>query len=172
MRNPRILKSERAQSLVELAVAIPLILLLMIGAVEVVFFGRAYLAILEATVVSSRLGSAGATFYDNNEILAMTDQVLSREGYTSIRLVDVIITRAELVNGTTVQNYQASNMLHSGRTPHITAALLQSRMKPGDPTMSVVGVEVYYDHRLVFGGFKILPDPLVLSAYTINALPK
>lgn len=159
--------------MVELAITLPFILLLVIGSVEVVLMGRAYLALLESTVVSSRLGSSGETFYDDSEILTLTDQVLSREGYNSSDLVDVIITRADLVNGTSVENYQVFHMNTTNpQTPFITTSLLLSRMEAGDPNVSMVAVEVYYNHRLLFGGAHVLPDPLVLRAFTINALPR
>jgi len=171
MKKLSLFKSERGQSFVELAFIVPFLLLVLLGAVEVVIAGRTYLALLEASVVSSRLGSSGISFYDNTEILTLTNQVLSQEGLTSSDLVDVIITRADLVGGTTVENYQVENMLGSGRPTQLTEAYLQSQMDAGDLSVHVIGVEVVFDHHLLFAGSNFLPDPLVLKAFTLNAIP-
>jgi len=164
-------KSKRGQSIVELAITIPFILMLIIGATEVVLAGRTYLALLEASVVSSRLASAGEVFYDNNEILTLTNQVLSQEGLAPNGLIDVIITRADLVDGTSVQNYQVANMLGSGQPSQISQAFLLDRINPGDPSVRVIGVEIVFNHHLLLKGARFLPDPLVLRALTLNAVP-
>ena len=155
----------------EMAFALPFLLFLLIGVVEVVFAGRTYLALLESSVVGSRLGSAGTTYYDDNDIYLLTTQVLSQEGYDSSGLVDLFVVRADLVGGDTIENYQVTNMLGSGRSTKLTEELLLSRINSGDPDVSVVGVEVLYDHNFSPNYSGVIPYPLVLRAYTIQIVP-
>ena len=171
MKNRRFLKSEKAQSMVELAYTLPIIILILLGMIEIVFFARAYLILLDTTVVGARLGSQGEAYYNDDELLTMTYQSLAAEGYDSSDVIDVIITRAELVNGTDVQNYRVVNMLSSGQSSHITAEKLQSRLESGDPSIDIIVVEILFHHRLLFNLENILPDPPVIRAFTINALP-
>lgn len=164
-------KSQRGQSAVEMAFALPFLLFLLIGAIEVTFAGRTYLALLEASVVGSRLGSSGETYYDDSDIFLLTTQVLSQEGYDSSGLVDIFVVRADLVDGDTIENYRVTNMLGSGRETNITDTLLLSRINSGDPDISVVCVEVLYDHGFPYGYSGVIPYPLVLRAYTIQNVP-
>jgi hypothetical protein len=164
-------KSQRGQSLMEMAVALPFLLFLLIGMTEVAFAGRTYLALLEASVVGSRLGSSGETYYDDNDIFLLTTQVLSQEGYDSSGLIDIFVVRADLVGGETVENYQVTKMLGSERATKLTEALLLSRLDTGDPDVSVVGVEVLYDHNFSPNYSGVIPYPLVLRAYTIQIVP-
>lgn len=161
-------KYKRGQSMVEMAVTLPILFILLMGMVEIVIAGRTFLALLEASVAGSRLGSKGEYYYDDSEILTLTTQALSKEGYVTSNLIDVIIVRADLVDGTEVNNYRVANMLGSGRSTGLTKQYLENRMNNGDPTLGVVGVEVVYDYNLLFGSFKMLPDPIFLRAYSFQ----
>ena len=164
-------KKTRAQAALELAFSLPIILLLLIGMVEVVFVGRTYLALLDASVVGSRLGSKGTAFYDNSKIFTLTTQALTQEGYASSNLVDILIVRADLVGGATVNNYQVESMLSSGQPQTLTQQALLDKIDIGDPDTSVVGVEVLFDHQLLTGFSTFLPDPLLIRAYTLQIIP-
>jgi hypothetical protein len=140
----------QGQSIVELSLTLPILILLLIGMVEVVNICRNYLALLGGSYEGAHLGSQGLTRYDNNEIYTLVTQGLAQEGYTDSSLIDVIITRATLVGGTGIQNYQVYNMKGSGRTSIFTPSILAGRLRSGDPSGKIIVVEIVYDHKLLF----------------------
>jgi Flp pilus assembly protein TadG len=162
---------ERGQSLIEIALTLPLLVLLLVGLVEVAFVARTYLVLLEATREGARLGARGAANFDNSEILALVQQNLSREGLsTATGLADVIIVRADVGPGAVVSQYDAYSMLGGGRAAHLSPSTLLSRLAAGDPQTRLIGVEIYYNQRSLLGFpliSDIFPDPLVLHAYSI-----
>ncbi len=93
---------QQGQSIVELALLLPILVLLFIGMVEVVFISRSYLALLESSTQGAHLGSQGLALYNNSEIYTLITQNLLREGYDTSSLIDVIITRADLVGGNVI----------------------------------------------------------------------
>ena len=163
-------RRERGQSMVELALTLPLLVVLLVGLVEVAFIGRTYLVLLEGTREGARLGARGAAIFSNDSILTLVEQDLSREGYASDALMDVFIVRAVVGPGQVVSDYEATSMRGSGRSPYLSQALLTSRLKADDPRGRLVGVEIHFDHEplLGFPGISdILPDPLALRPYSL-----
>lgn len=164
-------KNQPGQSMVELALALPLLVVLLVGMIEVAFAARTYLAILEATREGARLGARGSANFDNNEISTLVQQNLSREGYdTGSNLEDIIIVRADVGPGATVNSYVASSMLGSGETPHLTLSTMLSRLAASDPQTRIVAVEICYDHPLLIGFpvmSDIFPNPYRLHVYSI-----
>jgi len=171
MEDALIHKSDRGQSLIEMALVLPLLVLLLAGLVEVVFYARTYLAILEATREGARIGARGAASYDNSEINTLVEQDLSRQGIdTSTGLLDVIIVRAEVGPGRVVSGYTAVNMHGSGQPVYLTQAMILQRLRDSDPHARLVAVEVYYNHRPVLGVplvSAIFRNPMLLRAYSI-----
>jgi len=165
------IQKQQGQSIVELALLLPILVLLFIGMVEVVFISRSYLALLESSSQGAHLGSQGLALYNNSEIYTLVTQNLSREGYEASSLIDVIITRADLVGGNAIQNYQVTNMKGSGRATILTPTVLTSRLRGGDPAGRLIAVEVVYNHQLLFN-FPIIrnlfPNPFPLVAYSIQ----
>jgi len=162
------LKHNRGQALVETAITLPIILFMLMGMVEIVFIGRAYLALLEASVVGARLGTKGEFYFDDNDIYTLTSEVLDRGGYVSDDLVDILIVRADLVDGIVVKDYRVASLKGSGMTPKTTSQVLLDNMVPGDPTIGIVAVEIIFNHHLLFGYGGIVPDPFVLRALTLQ----
>jgi hypothetical protein len=160
--------------MVELALTLPLLVVLFVGLVEVAFIVRTYMVLLEASREGARLGARGAAFFDNDEIRTLVEQDLSREGYTKASgLQDIIIVRAEVGPGKTISSYQSFSMLGSQRLPGLTRATLLSRLEAGDPRTRLIAVEIYYNQRPLIG-FPLLsdlfPKPFTLHAYSIMRL--
>jgi TadE-like protein len=164
----------QGQSMVELALALPLLVVLFVGLVEVVFIVRTYLVLLEASREGVRLGARGVAFFDNNEICTLVEQDLSSEGYTKAKgLQDIIIVRAEVGPGKTISSYQWSPMLGSQRLPSLTQATLLSRLATDDPRTRLIAVEIYYNQRPLIGLpllSDLFPKPFTLHAYSIMRL--
>jgi hypothetical protein len=163
-------QKQQGQSLVEAAIFLPIVLVLLIGMVEVVFICHSYLTLLDSSYQGAHLGSQGLALYDNNEIYTLVTQDLS-PGYNNSSLIDVIITRADLVGGTTLQNYKVVNMKGSSQASILTPAIIISRLRGIDPAGRLIAVEVVYDYQLLFN-FPIVrnlfPNPFHLVAYTIQ----
>ena len=168
-------KRKRGQSMVELALALPVLILLLMGLVEIVFAGRTYLALLTTATAGSRLGSQGAALFTDAEIYTYILQNLTGEKYSGSAVLDVIIVRADLTGGTTIQNYVANKMKASSYTTSITQAVLASRLRTGDLASKVIGVEIIFNHQQLLN-FPILsnffPDPFVLRAYSIHLIQR
>jgi len=166
---------KRGQSMVELAIALPVVIMVLMGLIEIAYAGRTYLALLTTATAGSRLGSQGAALFTDSEINTYILQNLASEKYTGAALVDVIIVRADLPGGTTVQNYVANKMQASSYTTTITQSVLSSRLRSGDLASKIIGVEILYNHRLLLN-FPILsnlfPDPFILRAYSIHLMQR
>jgi len=167
----RIRTRSRGQSLVELALVLPLLVLLLGGLVETVFYVRNYLALLEASREGARIGARGSASYDNSEIDALVQQDLSRQGIdTTTGLVDVIIVRAEVGPGEAVTNYSAVRMHDSSQPVYLTQSKLHERLQAGDPKARLVAVELYYNHQPILGlplVSAIFPNPMLVHTYSI-----
>jgi Flp pilus assembly protein TadG len=156
---------------VEVALVLPLLVVLLAGLVEVVFYARTYLAILEATREGARIGARGSANYDDNEIDTLVQQDLSRQGIdTSTGLVDVIIVRADVGPGRVINGYTVTRMHGSSEPVYLTQAVMLQRLQAGDPKGRLVAVEIYYNHRPVLGlplVSAIFREPMLLRAYSI-----
>jgi Flp pilus assembly protein TadG len=164
-------RRDRGQSLVELALVLPLLVVLLVGLVEVVFYARTYLAILEASREGARIGARGAANFDNSEIQTLVEQDLSRQGIDpATGLVDVIIVRADVGPGTVINSYAAVSMRGSGQPVYLSQSRVLQRLQAGDPQSRFVAIELYYDHHPVLGlplVSAIFPDPMPLHTYSI-----
>ncbi|MBN1139000.1 MAG: pilus assembly protein [Anaerolineae bacterium] len=164
-------KRDRGQSLVEVALVLPLLVVLLAGLVEVVFFARNYLALLEATREGARIGARGAANYDNGEIDTLVRQDLSRQGIDlATGLVDVIIVRADVGPGRVINSYTAVAMHGSGQPVYLSETKLLERLQAGDPQSRFVAVELYYNHQPVLRlplVSAVFPDPMLTHTYSI-----
>jgi hypothetical protein len=182
--------SSRGQSLVELALIMPILITLLLGMVEVVNIGRTYLALLDSSYQGAHLGSQGNKRYDNCKIFTLVSQDLAKKGLDNSSLIDVIITRYDLSGGKVVSltvlptlptppcpsyNSNPAHMKSPGRASKLTSALLVSRLQSSDPNGKLVAVEIVYDYTLLFpwpNFAGILPNPFPLGAYTIQYSPR
>ncbi|MFZ2096259.1 MAG: TadE/TadG family type IV pilus assembly protein [Anaerolineales bacterium] len=171
MRIKKITCETRGQSIIELALVLPVLVLLIVGMVEAVLICRTYLALLDSSYQGAHLGSQGLFRYDNNEIYTLVTQKLTEEGCNTSELVDVIITRANLVGGKGIQDYQVVNMKGSGRESIFNPTIIGNRLRGTDPSGRIIIVEIVYDHILLFDypfTEKLFPNPFPLVSYSIQ----
>jgi len=167
--------SRRGQSLVEMALVLPVLIMLLLGMVEVVNIGRTYLALLDSSYQGAHLGSQGIARYNNTKIDTLVTQDLINKGYNTSNLIDVNIIRADLTGGTGLQNYNAAHMRIPGQATVLTSSELVNRLRSGDLDGKLIAVEIDYNYRLLFPWPKLmglLPDPFPLRAYTIQYSPR
>lgn len=157
--------------MIEFALIIPILVLLILGTTEVVFMGRTYLAILDVSVAAARLGAGGIVMYDNDDIFQLALDKMNVEGPAPDDLIDVIISRAELKNGTAVSDYSVENMMSSGQSTLIDPTYLAGKIISGDPSIGIVAVEILYDHQFLFSGTVFLPDSITIRARAIQGVP-
>ncbi len=163
------------QSLVELALLLPLLIMLLLGMVEVVNIGRTYLALLDTSYQGAHLGSQGSILYDNTKIDTLVDQDLTNKGLNTTSLIDVIITHADLPGGAAIANLSTAHMRSPGRASILTSAMLVGRLQSADPKGKLVAVEIVYDYNLLFpwpNFAGILPNPFPIVTYTIQYAPR
>jgi hypothetical protein len=164
-------KSRNGQAFVELALVLPMLVLLLLSMIEVVFIGRAYLALLDSSYQGAHLGSQGLILYDNSEVNEVVKQDLIQKGYYTSSLIDVIIVRADLPGGKTISNYHVYNMMGSGRATALTQGLLVGRLRADSPAGQLIAVDIVFDYPLLFNWPNVaglLPNPFPLHAYTIQ----
>jgi hypothetical protein len=168
-------KRGQGQSMVEVALTLPLLVVLLVGLVEVAFTVHTYLRLLEASRESARLGARGAADYSNDELRTLTEQNLARQGLAGARLVDIFVVRANIGPGVRINSYGAASMLGSGQATELTQAALLARLSATDPHNRLVAVEILYHHEplLGFPGISdLFPDPFPLRAYSIMRVLK
>jgi Flp pilus assembly protein TadG len=170
---------ERGQSIVELALTLPLLAVLLVGLVEVAFFAFTYLSILESSREGARLGSRGKALFNDSEIETLVEQDLSRNGiYTSTGEVDVFIVRGSMTEETAATIATVSSVypaIDGDRPAFQHGSDLAPRLRPGDPGSRFVIVEIFYDYHPLFGfpGLSALfPDPMPLHTYSMMRMLK
>ena len=191
------MRKTRAQSLVEVAIAFPIFIMLFSGVVEFGFIINTYLSLLDATRDAARWGSGGDPFLadkvtSNTDLYYQTaflvqkrlDPTLEDSNYQGRRIVldtavdDVIVSiysADHIASGNRVQPLR--NPYHllptrdavPGNHPSLftTQDILNTRVCAA-PSAGVLVVEVQYTYHQVLG----LPwmkafDPMVLRAYTM-----
>jgi len=198
-RTPRRKQKTRGQSMVEIAIALPLLLLLFSGMVEFGFMLNMYLSLLDATRQSARFysnldpfgpdadKSPGHTarpspdwFFEDcsSMVRVYMDPSLIDPGYKGRRLVldpsmdDVIIT----VYGVDVDHHTIQTTgpykVYSHADSAFTASDIQSRMIAGSPNAGLLVVEVVYSYEQVLGlpWTAFLGEHIMLRAHTIMPL--
>jgi hypothetical protein len=185
----------RAQSLVEVAIAFPVLIILFSGVVELGFIINYYLSLLDATRDAARLYSGGDPFdaslfrspygadtfyYDTAfEVERTLDPLIDKTSYKGRRIVldhalDDVIVSVYAACGHTITAKRAGGPYHlmtNGRYQSIfTANDIMNTRVGGAPAAGVLLVEVHYNYHHVLSlpwMTAILPNPLHLRAYTI-----
>lgn len=182
----------RAQSLVEFAIALPVILLLFSGVIEFGFALNYYLSLLDATRESARfysnLDPFNADMTDNMDfyanaaamVRANLDPQVVNPSYQGRRIAldphadDVIVTVYSASGGNVVR-YPTSGPYHlyNNYSPIFTNTDIEARLVSGSPNAGILLVEVHYNYHQVLGLPWIqvfVPNPMLLRAYTIFPL--
>jgi hypothetical protein len=190
-------RKTRAQSLVEFAITLPVLILLFSGLVEFGFALNFYLSLLDATRETARIYSNGdpladdgtdiMSFYSDaaTRVLYILDPQLENGAYIGRRIEldasqdDIMVTAfswSEDDAGTvTVVRYPTAGTyaMNNHETSRFTNEMIAERFAPGSPNAGILVVEVYYNYsqRLAIPYLaEFLPNPLPMRAYTVMPL--
>ncbi len=176
-------RKNKGQSLVEFAIAFPVVIMLFAGVVEFGFILNYYLSLLDATRETAR-------FYSNKDPFTDATYYQTAAGFLKLRLEpqnandttrkirldpakdDVIIT-VYSVCGTQVTSYPSASGYHLyGNGTSVfpdNASMLASRLN-GAPNAGILVVQVNYNYHQVLALPWITPflsNPLPLRAYSV-----
>lgn len=188
------LQKSKAQSLVEFAITLPILLMLLGGVVEFGFALNYYLSLIDATREAARFysnenpfvdvyGTADdMTFYADTAAMvrASLDPQVINPSYQGRRIPldpssdDVIITAFGASSGN-VERFPSSGSYHlyNNESPAFSDAAIESLLVSGAPNAGILLVEVHYHYHQVLRLPWLLlfvPDPFIMRAYTIMPL--
>ena len=180
--------SHKAQSLVEIALTLPLLLMLLSGLVEFGFMLNYYLSLVDSTREVARVYSNFdpienvSTFYPgavDGIILSLEPRLVTD---TSRKIVfdaaegdDIIISAysvsggtATLLPSTSGAEYHWSN----NQSSKLNTSEVNSRLIATAPNTGLLVIEVFYSYDQVLGlpWLAMIPDPTILYAYTVMPL--
>ncbi|HUI88170.1 MAG TPA: TadE family protein [Anaerolineales bacterium] len=183
----------KGQSLVELTLTLPIILMLFSGMVEFGFMLNDYLSLLDATRYSARYystqtplkddGSDDMSFYSYASAAVMGQlepDPHNPNGDTTRKITlnpatdDVIISAYGVDASGNITDYPDSGPFHqygNQHNPAVTEATIRSQLVAGGPCEGILVVEVDYQYHQVLGlpWMAWLGNP-ILPAYTIMPL--
>ena len=185
-RHPR----PAGQSMVEMVLIFPLIMLLIAGMIQVAFVGNSYMTVLDASRAGARFSSDGDPFFvtGDSDCATTTDfyyvtACLTLQNMTDLAwdntTDDIVVSVFELGNsGNVLNRYPLADgddgwSLNGNHDSEFTTAEIQSRLSPSAPATGIVLVEVFFAHHHIFQlpvGQQFLPDPVELRAFTIMPL--
>lgn len=183
-------KASKAQSLVEVAITFPLILMILSGLIEFGFMLNYYLSLVDATREAARFFSIPTPFNEDGTdklefYQAAASMVLDRlqpvdTNDTSRKIVlspdtdDVVISIFSVAGPGNITRYPTSMggefRWFNNDASDFTVADISSRLLHGAPNTGIVLVEVFYDYHHVVGLPWVqlfLPDPVTLHAFTM-----
>ena len=188
-------RNHKAQSLVEFAITLPVLLLLFSGLVEFGFALNYYLSLLDATREAARYysnfdpfledGSDNMAFYRGaaEEAYANLDptQRPGNEAYQG-RIIaldrttdDVLVSVFAWSDADGLVRYPGGGtfQLFGHGTSKFTNAMIEDEIASGSPNAGLLLVEVHYNyHQVLALPFlsPFVPNPLLMRAYTIMPL--
>lgn len=180
----------KAQSLVEVAITFPLILMILSGLIEFGFMLNYYLSLVDATRETARTfsnfdpfnadGTDNLTFYQSAASMVLDSLQPKSAADTSRKIIfsadddDVIISVFSVAGPGSVYRFPASSggefRWFNNDASGFTIADISSRLLHGAPNTGIILVEVYYDYHHVVGLPWVqlfLSDPVELHAYTM-----
>lgn len=195
----RLPRKTKAQSLTEFAIALPILFLLLSGVIEFGIALNYYLSLLDATREAARFYSNGDPFLrdddgnitgDDMDFYADTAGMVranldpsiipGNESYAGRKIVldstkdDVIVT-VYTKDDSGVVSYPTSGpyQIYGKATTRFTTTDVQNDFLSGSPNAGILVVEVHYNYNQVMKLpwlTPFVPDPFVLSAYTMMPL--
>jgi len=190
-------RKSRAQSLVEVAIAFPILIMLFAGVVEFGFILNFYLSLLDATRDSARIWSNDDPFLADGvtddpdfyyqtafEVQRILDPTIDDVTYQGRRIIldpaiDDVIVSVYGAEGSSVLLWRDSGPYHlfptpahaSGNYPSIfnATSILNNRVSSA-PNAGILVVELHYNYSHVLNlpwMTAFLPNPLHLQAYSI-----
>lgn len=174
------------QSMLEMAIFMPILLIILAGLVEFGMLANNYLTVLDASREAARFGVSG----DPNLRDGSTDCGTTVDYYMQIACLveqnmppltldpthdDIVISVFGVSNGQVAYRLPAGTgengwSRYGNHTSGFTSAQIQAMINSSDPPTGVVLVEVFYSHHQVlalpfFTAF--VPNPLTIRPYTI-----
>jgi hypothetical protein len=185
-------RKSQAQSLVEFAITLPVLLLLFSGLVEFGFALNYYLSLLDATREAARFYSNSTPFLDDGvtenpafytnvaaEVYANLDPTVrpGNEAYQGRRIVldptaDDILVSAYGWNTSDPDNlipYPTSGPFRQWNNPtgsKVTQAMILAQLPDGSPSAGLLLVEVHFHYNPLLVRL-MFSEPLLMRAYTI-----
>ena len=193
-KTTKLRRKSKAQSLVEFAIALPILMLLLSGVVEFGFALNYYLSLLDATRESARYhanldpflddGSDNIAFYQSAAGMAYNnlDPTISDPTFEGRRIIldpteDEIIVTVYAKSDSGVVSYPTSGSFRAFNNTALeslfTASEIESLFESGSPNAGILVVEVQYNYHQVMALpwlSAFVPDPLLLRAYTVMPL--
>ncbi len=183
---PQKTRREEAQSFVEVALFLPILLIMISGLVEFGFLMNQYLNLLDGPREGARWGASHlpteAIFYSGieNEAASIAINPVTLNKNTDDVLVSTYTYRC--VPGCTTSSYgtqhswaQDVHGLGPNATSNFNTAKINAMVSPGANTKGgVLVVELFYDYNQILALPWItvfVPDPIRVSSYTIMPLP-
>jgi hypothetical protein len=169
----------RGQSLVEVAIALPFLIILFTGMMEFGFMLNFYLSLLDATREAARFSSGGDPMNDPNYysvaaslVRGALDPQVVDPSYTGRRLIldpavdDVAVTVYCVYNGV-AKSYPSGGpyRIYNNVASDFSTTRIQNTYLSGAPDAGLVLVEVFYSYHPVVGVF--YNKPIMLRAHTI-----
>ncbi|MCF6277266.1 MAG: pilus assembly protein [Anaerolineales bacterium] len=185
--------SHKAQSLVELAITLPLLLMMLSGLVEFGFMLNYYLSLNDVTRETARFFSNFDPFNaDGTDDLSTDGLYVTAAGFllqslepidandTSRKIkldptTDDIVISVFSISGDIVKRFPTSGDYHwfGNDGSRFDTAEVSNRLVSGSPNTGILLVEVFYDYHQVLGLpwlTAFIPDPVTLYAYTMMPL--
>ncbi|MEW6401442.1 MAG: TadE/TadG family type IV pilus assembly protein [Chloroflexota bacterium] len=191
-------RKSTGQSLVEVAIALPVLLLIFSGLVEFGFMLNHYVSLTDATRETARyfanydpFNADGTDNYDTFYLYAAgylkgklepdMDLEAGTEAQSSRRIMldpladDIVITVFSICNGNVVARYPTAGdyRWRGNDASRFTNEEIESRLVGSAPATGVLLVEVFYDYHMVLALpwiTAIIPNPVPLHSYTIMPL--
>lgn len=164
------------QSLMEVAITMPLFLILILGVAEVAHAFHSFNILVSASRETGRLGSRGETLFDANELASVVDDSTSNLNLFSDGLGRMVVIHAEANASGAVTSYDCQvvrtlgspTACSSGDTK-LDQASLQALLQESSPpaaTDKFVVVELFYNHPLLILQ-TVLENPIPMYTYAI-----
>jgi len=190
---PKPRRKPTGQSLVEVAIALPFLLILFSGLVEFGFMLNHYVSLTDATRETARYFSNAdpfntdgsdnyATFYEiaAGHLKGQLEPDLTLEsGVQSTRRIildpaadDIVVSVFSICNGAVVARYPAGGSYHwtNNDSSRFTNEEIQNRLVGTAPATGILLVEVFYDYHMTLALpwiTAVIPNPVPLYSYTI-----
>ncbi len=166
-------RKSRGQSLVELAIAFPVILILFTGLIEFGFILNYYLDCDRAAFYDGAAAMVLKNLQPRD--LAHPEEDSSRKIFFNPATDDIIISVFDIRGAGLMTRYPAGDYHWFGNMESgISNADITNQLISGAPNKIILLVEVYYAHHqiLAFPWFSMfVPDPVMLHAYTMMPMP-
>jgi hypothetical protein len=178
-------RKRAGQSLVELTVLLPIIVMMIAGLIEFGFLLNYYLDIIDGAREIARFGAnldplqpddgfidCVNTSYFYRLLPCMATQVLSEQVTLDPATDDLVISSFSVAGGAVSQRFPDADgwSLYGNDVSNFTTAQVNALLDPSAPNTGMVMVEIFYDYHMILALPWItmfVPDTITLHAYSI-----